>query len=137
MYRPISLQKIQRKLNTEKGGVSYNYYHLFLNDMKLLTDNARAYYGDENHAIHIAAVEMFRECKRLVSLSSVGKLKAIKKIKKKIIVTTTKKRKNIKGSEKGREKDKRAKKTTGRVRTKVERLVAGPASGRRASGTKK
>lgn len=140
VHRPISLQKIQRKLNTDKGGVSYyNHYNIFFNDVKLVADNARAYYGDENHAIHIAAVEMLRECKRLVSLSSDGKLKAVKKEGKKKVIAAKKniKKRKKRKDEEGGEKEKRAKKTTGRVRTKVERLVAGPASGRRVSGTKK
>jgi hypothetical protein len=121
VHRPMSLQKIQRKLNTDKGGVSYDHYDIFLNDVKLISDNARAYYGDENHAIHVAAVEMLRECKRLMSLSSEGKLKLKALKKQKVSLKKTNKRKKMKQEK--REKDKRA--TTGRVRAKVQRLIPG------------
>ena len=120
VHKPMSLQKIQRKLGaatSANSNVAYPTYDTFLGDIRLIANNAKAYYSDKNNAIHVAAIQFWRETQRLVGLARDGKLRKGKRksASTKIPVKVAKKKK----------KTAVVRETTGRVRKGVNRMVPG------------
>ena len=102
-----------------------------------MTTNAKTYYSDANNAIHIAATEMLRECKRLIERSKEGVLKKVKNSRLSVKLAEQKKKETNRMNKKrkaaelaemadmassGGEGDVKRAKSGGRVRAKVERL---------------
>jgi hypothetical protein len=125
VHRPMSLQKIQRKLGTmssassssgsRNNALTYNTYSLFFNDVRLMVNNAKRYYNNANHAIPAAASELLQECRDLIEKSKAGNLKQMKS------TTIDKKIKKKKKGKKRKAEDERGGEAK-RVRTKVARL---------------
>ena len=113
VHKPMSLQKMQRKLIANSKDVCYSNYEYFLNDVKQIVYNTKLYYS-VNHSIHIAAVEMLRECECIVVLSKTGKLKKRKR--------TNEEKRKAEAKKIKKEVPEIERKTTGRQRSAVSVL---------------
>merc|ERR1712166_1715945 len=104
---------MQRKLIANSKDVCYSNYEYFLNDVKQIVYNTKLYYS-VNHSIHIAAVEMLRECECIVVLSKTGKLKKRKR--------TNEEKRKAEAKKIKKEVSEIERKTTGRQRSAVSVL---------------